>query len=171
MRSFTKTILAAVLFALSSGPASAAPTLNVHIQKSDLNPVPYVTVAAIEFGMNGPSTYTQVGLTNGNGDVTFTLSSGTYGRSYNIYYTSHGFSPSISDQFNNPEYDPNRYVWAMGDTVYYSTFTIAQDLTEVGRILQEFTHATPNKVLFGGVWNMKSQMQWSAPLKLNRFYG
>lgn len=159
MRSFTKTILAAVLFLVSSGLASAAPTLNVHIQDELGAPVPFVTVAAIEFGMNGPSTYTQVGLTNGSGDASFTLSSGTYGRSYNLYYSSHGFSPSISDQFNNPEYDPNRYVWAMGDTAYFSTFTITQNLTEVGIIRQEFTHATPNKVLFGGVWNMKSQMQ------------
>ena len=159
MRSFTKTILAAVLFSLSSGLASAAPTLNVHIQKANLDPVPYVTVAAIEFGMNGPSTYTLIGQTNGSGDVSFTLSSGTYGRSYNLYYSSHGFSPSISDQFNNPEYDPNRHVWAQGDNVYYSTFTIAKDLTEVGRLKLEFTNATAGKVLFGGVYNMKSQMQ------------
>lgn len=159
MRSFTKLMLAAALAVITAGSAAAAPTLNVHIQNQAGAPVPFVTVAAIEFGMNGPSTYTLLGLTNAGGDVTFTLSSGTYGRSYNLYYTSHTFSPTISDQFNNPEYDPNRYVWAMGDTAYFSTFTVTPGLTEVGRIRQEFTGATPNKVLFGGVWNMKSQMQ------------
>ncbi|MDD5208808.1 MAG: carboxypeptidase regulatory-like domain-containing protein [Elusimicrobiales bacterium] len=169
MSSFTKIILAAVLFAASSGLVSAAPpTLKVHIQKSDLSPVQYVTVAAIEFGMNGPSTYTQVGLTDIGGDVTFTLSSGTYGRSYNLYYSSHGFSPSISDQFNNPEYDPNRYVWAMGSQAYFSTFTITQLApSEVGgRLIQQFIGASTGTVLFGGVYNMVSQMQGGSGIVL-----
>ncbi len=60
MRSFTKIILAAVLFAASSGLVSAAPTLKVHIQTATISGtfvgVGSVTVAAIEFGMNGPST-------------------------------------------------------------------------------------------------------------------
>lgn len=159
MRSFNRIILAAALFAVSSGPASAAPTLNVHIQNNSGAGVGSVTVAAIEFGMNGPSTYTLMGLTNASGDATFTLSSGTSGKSYNLYYSSHGFSPTIADQFGNPEYDPNRYVWAMNNNAYFSTFTVTPGLTEVGRLVQPFTNATANTVLFGGVYNMISQMQ------------
>ncbi len=166
MRSFTKIILAAVLFAGSLGLASAAPTLKVHIQTATISGtfvgVGSVTVAAIEFGMNGPSTYTQVGLTNSSGDAFFNLSSGTYGRSYNIYYSSHGFSPSISDQFNNPEYDPNRYVWAMNSQAYFSTFTITAltgESAKVGRLEQQFIGASTGTVLFGGVFNMTAQMQ------------
>jgi len=162
MRSFTKTILAAVLFALSSGLASAAPTLNVFIKDQAGAPVEGVQVAAIEFGMNGPSTYTQVAVTGADGKIpTMTLEAN---RSYNLYYSSHGYSPSISDQFNNPEYDPNRYVWAMGNDVKFSTFTITSGLTDVGRLVQEFIGATPNKVLFGGVYNMTSQMQGGSGL-------
>lgn len=167
MRSFTKIILAAVLFAVSSGVASAVappqpPMLKVHIQNDSGVAVGSVTVAAIEFSMNGPSTYTQVGLTNASGDAFFNLSSGTYGRSYNIYYSSHGFSPSISDQFNNPAYDPNRYVWAMNSQAYFSTFTITAltgGAADVGRLVQPFTSASPNTVLFGGVYNMTAQLQ------------
>ena len=158
MRSFTKTILAAALFAVSLGMASAIPppNLTVHIKDQLGNPVPGTQVAAIEFGMNGPSTYTVIGIADSFGNANLFVSTG---HSYNLYYSSHGFLPAISDQFNNPEYDPNRYVYAMTGGVYFSTFTLTSGLTDVGRLVQEFTGASLNKVLFGGVYNMTSQMQ------------
>ena len=90
MRSFTKTILAAVLFALSSGLASAAPTLNVFIKDQAGAPVAGVQVAAIEFGMNGPSTHTQVAVTGADGKIAPLNIEAN--RSYNLYYTLHGYS-------------------------------------------------------------------------------
>ena len=156
MRSFTKLILASLMAVLFTPIAGFAVTpLNVHIQYENGTPVQSVTVAAIEFGMYGPSTHTQVGLTDALGDAAFTLEDN---RSYNLYYSSHTFSPTISDQFNNPEYDPNRYVWTEG-TARYSTFTVTSGLASVGMLVQEFTGATPNKVLFGGVYNMNAQLQ------------
>ncbi len=96
-------------------------------------------------------------MTGADGKVTpFDL---TINKNYNIFYSSQGYSPSISDQFNNPEYDPNRNVYATGTNIYYSTFTLTSGLTGVGRLVQEFTGATANKILFGGVYNMSSQMQ------------
>jgi len=158
MRSFTKLILAAILFAVSTGIASALanPTLNVYIKDQDGNPVPSVQVAAIEFGMNGPSTHTVIGYTDATGNVLFNLS--TY-KGYNIYYSSQGYSPSITDQFNDPEWNPNRSLYAHDNTAHFSTFTITSGVTEVGRLVQEFTGATVSKILFGGVHNMTSQMQ------------
>ncbi len=160
MRGSTKIILAAALLAVSFGMASAQvdpPKLNVYIKDQNGNPVQGVQVAAIEFGMNGPSTHTIIGVTGADGKVTtFDL---TINKNYNLFYSSHGYSPSISDQFNNPEYDPNRNVYATGTNIYYSTFTLTSGLTGVGRLVQEFTGATANKILFGGVYNMSSQMQ------------
>ena len=158
MRAFTKIILAAALFAVSLGMASAVsgPRLNVHIKDQLGGPVQGAQVAAIEFGMNGPSTYTVIGVTNSFGIVQMNL---VANKNYNLYYSSQGYSPSISDQFNNPAYDPDRNIYAMGSTIYYSTFTLTSGLTGVGRLVQEFTGATVNKVLFGGVYNMTSQMQ------------
>ena len=155
MRSFNKVTLTAALFAVSIGMASAATTLNVHVKNPADVAVGSVTVAAIEFGMNGPSTHTQIGLTDASGNATFILEDN---KSYNLYYSSHGYSPSISDQFNNPEYDQNRYVWTSG-TPRFSTFTVTLDQTNVGRLEQQFTGATFTKILFGGVYNMTSQMQ------------
>jgi len=160
MRRIIKNLIAAALVLIPFSCASAAVnhTLKVHIKDQAGNPVSSVTVAAIEFGMNGPSTYTQVGITGSNGSAILTLANN---KGFNIYYSSHGYSPSISDQFNNPAYDPNRYVYASGDegNTYYSTFTVTSGLTGVGRIEQAFTGATPNRVLFGGVYNMLSQQQ------------
>ncbi|MBI4802088.1 MAG: carboxypeptidase regulatory-like domain-containing protein [Elusimicrobia bacterium] len=155
MHSFTKLILAAAVAIITAGFVSAATTLNVHVKNQAGVAVGSVTVAAIEFGINGPSTHTQLGLTNAAGNISFIL---VDNKSYNLYYSSHGYSPSISDQFNNPEYDPNRYVWTNGAT-RFSTFTVTSGLADVGRLIQEFTGATANKALFGGVYNMASQMQ------------
>ncbi|MDO8805215.1 MAG: carboxypeptidase regulatory-like domain-containing protein [Elusimicrobiota bacterium] len=164
MRSFTKIILAAVLFAGSLGIASAvAPNLTVHIKNQAGAGVPGTQVIAVEFGMNGPSTYTVIGTADSLGDAKVYVSTG---HSYNLYYSSHGFSPSISDQFNNPEYDPNRYVFATGNNVYFSTFTLTTGLANVGRLVQEFTGASTGTVLFGGVYNMTSQMQGGSGLVL-----
>lgn len=159
MRLFNKLILAAVLFAASSDAVFAVgPRLNVLVKDQNGIGVPGVQVAAVEFGMNGPSTFTQAGVTDADGKITpaFNL---VQDKNYNIYYSSHGYSPSISDQFNSPVYDPNRNVYATGATVYYSTFTLTSGLTGVGRIQQQFIGASANTVLFGGVYNMKSQMQ------------
>ncbi len=157
MRLFNKMILAAVFFAAFLDAASASgPVLNVWIKDQHGANVADVQVAAIDFGMNGPSTNTVAGLTGADGKVQFTLEAG---KNYNIYYSSHGYSPSISDQFNSPVYDPNRNVYATGATEYFSTFTLTSGLTGVGRIQQQFTGASPSTLLFGGVYNMKSQMQ------------
>ena len=161
MRLFTKMILAGLLALSAASSASAiGTTLNVYIQDQAGNPVGDVMVAAIEFGMNGPSTHTQLGVTSNAPDATkgkyqFTLEDE---RSYNILFSSHGYSPSIADQFNNPEYDPNRYIWTNG-TTRYSTFTVTSGLTNVARIRLEIAGATPNTVLFGGVYNMLAQQQ------------
>lgn len=154
MRSFMKLVLSAALAAFPSAWASAA-TLNVHVRDGS-GPVRYFNVAAINFGMNGPSTHTLLGVTDAQGNVQFTIQPQM---SYNLFVSSHGYSPTISDQFNNPEYDPNRYAWAMnaGD-VLSSTFTVAKDQVNVGRIVQPFTAASPNMVLFGGIYNMAAQM-------------
>lgn len=161
MRTINNLLLAVVLAALCSTSASAVNTSTttlkvfIHDQRGELYPVQDVTVAAVEFGMNGPSTYTQVGVTDGTGYASLTLDNN---HSFNLYYTSNGYSPSISDQFNNPAYDPNRYVWAQGNTVY-STFTVTSGLADVGQLKQDFTGATPGMVLFGGVYSMTAQMQ------------
>jgi len=146
---FNKLILAAILAAASLGAASAATTLNVYIKDELSQPVMDVTVAAIEFGLNGPSTNTVIDKTGTDGRVALSLADN---KSYSIHYTTQGYSPSISDQFNNPAYDPNRYVWATGTTVY-STFTVTSGLANVGRIVLEFANATHGKVLFGGLNN------------------
>lgn len=154
---FKKLFAAAVLgLALAGGAGAATTSLKVHVQDNYGAAIGSVTVAAIQFGMNGPSTYTLSGLTDANGNVFFNVERQM---SYNILCSSQGYSPTISDQFNNPQYDPNRYVWAMDATPVYSTFTLTKNLTDVGRLVQEFANATPNRVLFGGVYNMLSQMQ------------
>ncbi|MDA8244294.1 MAG: carboxypeptidase regulatory-like domain-containing protein [Elusimicrobia bacterium] len=154
MRSLARLIIAAALSASALIASAATTTLNVHIKDQNGAALQNVNVAAIEFGMNGPSTYTQVGVTNASGDALFTIEQQ---KSYNLLYSLQGYSPTISDQFNNPEYDPNRYVWAMNSDPVYSTFTMTSGLTGVGKLMQAFLHATPNKVLFGGVYNMLSQ--------------
>ncbi|HBW21759.1 MAG: hypothetical protein A2X28_02925 [Elusimicrobia bacterium GWA2_56_46] len=157
MRRIIRNFIAAALVLIPFSYASAVTnTLHVYIKDQAGNPVSSVTVAAIEFGMNGPSTYTQVGLTGSNGSAVLTLENN---KGFNLYYSSHGYSPSISDQFNNPAYDPNRYVYTTGTSEYYSTFTVTSGLTGVGRIVQPFIGATADKVLFGGVYNMLSQQQ------------
>ena len=159
MRAFNKIILSFALLSASVGGAfalSPGTVLNVHIMDQYGAGVPGVGVAAVEFGLNGPSTYTKVGFTDSAGDAQFNYLTNT--KSYSIYYSSQGYSPAISDQFNNPTYDPNRYVYASGVPVY-STFTINSGLAGVGRLIQEFAGSTPNKVLFGGVYNMLSQQQ------------
>ena len=155
MRSLARLIIAAALSASAVIASAATTALNVHIKDQSGAALQNVHVAAIEFGMNGPSTYTLLGVTNASGDVSFTIQQQ---RSYNLLYSMQGYSPTISDQFNNPEYDPNKYVWAMNATPVYSTFTMTSGLTGVGRLEQEFSSATANTVLFGGVYNMISQM-------------
>ncbi|MCM2266863.1 MAG: carboxypeptidase-like regulatory domain-containing protein [Elusimicrobiales bacterium] len=155
MRLFNKTILSALLTALAVSAAGAATTINVYVKTGVDTPVQDVSVAAVEFGMNGPSTHTQVGLTGADGKISFVVENN---RNFNLYYSLHGYSPSISDQFNNPEYDPNRYVWTDG-TTRYSTFTVTPGLTNVARIRLEIANATANTVLFGGVYNMLAQQQ------------
>lgn len=162
MRSFIRLILAAALAAVVPGAAQAvlAP-LTVHVQDNSGVAVDSVTVAAIQWGMNGPSTYTLVGMTNSAGNATFNLE---LQMGYSIYVSSHGWSPSITDQFNNPDYDSNRHMWPWDATPIYSTFTLTHNLSGVGMITQSFINATPNKVLFGGLHNMISQMQGASGL-------
>jgi hypothetical protein len=157
MLNVKKILLASVLAALCAPASFAAPgtTLNVYIQDEHQNPVQNVTVAAIEFGMNGPSTNTVIGITGADGYAALGLEND---HNFNLYYSIQGYSPTISDQFNNPAYDPNRYVRATGVTVY-STFTVTSGLAHVGQLKQEFVNATPGIVLFGGVYNMQAQMQ------------
>lgn len=156
MRAIIKLVLVSALAVFSAGKALAATaTLNVHVQNESGVAIGSVTVAAMQFGMNGPSTYTLVGLTNAAGDAVFTIQQQM---NYNLFVSSHGFSPTIADQFNNPEYDPNRYVWAMNANTVYSTFTMTSGLSGVGRVRQSFAGATANKVLFGGMYNMLAQM-------------
>jgi len=161
MRLFNKMILVAAVLAASLGTASAAllpATLNVLIKSTDNAGIPGVMVVAIEFGMNGPSTFTKVGVTDGSGQLItpFTL---TPNKNYNIFFSSHGYSPSIADQFNSPVYDPNRNIYAMPDTTYYSTFTLTAARNGVGRIKQVFKGASVSTFLFGGIYNMRSQLQ------------
>ena len=166
MRSFNKLILSAALFAISLGTAAASigPRVNVHIKDQFNNPVKYVGVVAAVFGMNGPSTDTVFGVTDSSGNALINLADG---KSYNLYFSTQGYSPTISDQFNNPAYDPNRYIFASGPTLYFSTFTATKDLTNVGSIVQQFAGATPNRVLFGGVYNMLSQMQGASGITVS----
>lgn len=156
MRSLVKMIFAGALAVFTAGMACAATTpLNVHVQDEAGNPLPGVKVVAIQWGMNGPSTYTLVGQTDGSGDKLFNLEQQM---GYGIYVSSHGYSPSIADQFNDPEYNPNRHFWPWDATPLYSTFTLTNNLVGVGRISQAFTNATPNKVLMGGIYNMQAQI-------------
>jgi len=132
MRSFIKLALAAAL-AASVGTASAAltSTVTVHVDNEFGVGIGSVTVAAVHYGMNGPSTHTQIGLTNSAGNVTFTgivLQTG-----YNIFVSSHGYSPTIAEQFNDPEYNPNRNFWTWQPDHIYSTFTLTSGLADVGR--------------------------------------
>ncbi|OGR76130.1 MAG: hypothetical protein A2X32_02555 [Elusimicrobia bacterium GWC2_64_44] len=105
--------------------------------------------------MNGPSTYTLLGLTDASGDKVFNLEQQM---GYSIYVTSHGYSPTIAEQFNDPEYNPNRNFWPWDATPLSSTFTLTPGLTGIGKITQAFTNATPSKVLMGGIHNMLAQM-------------
>lgn len=157
MRSFTRLIMAAALALLAGGTASAqlTSTVTVRINANNVG-IGSVTVAAIQWGMNGPSTHTQLGLTNSSGYVTFyniKLQEG-----YSLFASSHGFSPTVNEQFNDPEYNPNRHFWTPEPTHIYSTFTLTNDLTDVGRISQAFSSATANTVLMGGIYNMRAQM-------------
>jgi hypothetical protein len=159
MRLFNKLILAVTLAAASLGVVSAAPgttQLNVHVRNGADVALGSVTVAAIQFGMNGPSTYTLVAQTNASGNAVFTIK---MQMGYNIVVSSQGFSPTIAEQFNNPEYNPNKNVWAMTADPVYSTFTLTPGLTDVARIKLEIANATPNTVLFGGIYNMLAQQQ------------
>lgn len=161
MRSLVKMIFAAALALLTSATASAALTSTITVHVNEYAAGSYVgigsvTVAAIQFGMNGPSTHTQVGLTNSAGYVTFyniQLQSG-----YSIFVSSHEFSPTINEQFNDPNYNPNRHFWTHEPSHLYSTFTLTHNLTDVGQISQEFSSATANAVLMGGIYNMLAQM-------------
>lgn len=151
------TLVAAALLATQFSFAQAATTpLNVTARKDNLQGVSMadVTVAAINFGVNGPSTYTVIGRTLANGTTTLYLENN---RDYNLFYSSHGFSPTIRDQFNNPDPGASKHFWPDGIiTTLYSTVTLTAltgDATNVGRIELGFINATPNKVLFGGVNN------------------
>lgn len=156
MRLFTKMILAATLaFAWVPAATAAAPVLNVYVKTAADVAVGSVTVAAIEFGVNGPTSNSQTGITNASGRAALTL---TADKNYMIVFSSHGYSPTVSEQFNNPEYNPSKYVYTAVNGVYYSTFTVTKDLTNVARVRLDFTNATANKFLFGGV-NNNSMMQ------------
>ncbi|MDD2805963.1 MAG: carboxypeptidase-like regulatory domain-containing protein [Elusimicrobiales bacterium] len=156
MRSFTKLALAAALAIFSSGGAIAATTsLTVHVADPDGGNLPGVKVAAIQWGMNGPSTYTLLGLTDASGNKVFNLEQQM---GYSIYVTSHGYSPTVAEQFNDPEYNPNRSFWPSDGTPLTAEFTLTPGLTGVGKITQAFINATPNKVLMGGMYNMLAQL-------------
>ena len=151
MRSFTRIILAAALAVLSPGLAPAAITaLNVTARNPQGGLMADVTVAAVNFGANGPSTHTVIGKTLTDGTTTLDLTTGMH---YELFYSSHGFSPAIQDQFNNP--DPSvrdrRHFNPLDATPLSSTVTFTSALAEVGRIALDFINATPGKVLFGGV--------------------
>lgn len=148
LRALIMAVLAAVPFAFA--PAAAQDTTNLLVRINDgTNNMAGAKVVAVNFGMNGPSTYTVMGVTGGNGQATLTL---TNNRNYNLYVSSQGFSPTLRDQFNNPDPSVQRHFWPTGGTLS-STITLTADVAEAGKIELGFVHATPNKVLFGSVNN------------------
>ncbi|MBI5744498.1 MAG: carboxypeptidase regulatory-like domain-containing protein [Elusimicrobia bacterium] len=159
MSLFKKIVLSAAAAIALSSAVSAATTLNVFIKDQSGNAVGDVTVAAIEFGQNGPTSNSQMAVTPNTGvtkgTVTLTLADN---KNYMVMYSTHGYTPSLADQFNNPEYNPAKYVWADG-VARNSIFTVTSGLTGVGKLRLEFANATANTLLFGGVYNMKSQQQ------------
>jgi hypothetical protein len=166
MSLFKKMVLASVAAISLSSAVSASTTLNVFIKDQNGNAVGDVTVAAIEFGMNGPTSNSQMDVTPNTGvakgTVTLTLADN---KNYMVMYSTHGYTPSLADQFNNPEYNPDKYVWADGGT-RNSIFTVTSGLTGVGKLRLEFANATANTLLFGGVYNMKSQQQGGSGIVL-----
>ena len=151
MRRTLRILIAGAIIAAPFSFASAATTqLNVYAKNAQGTAMGNVAVIAVNFGMNGPSTYTAIGNTDASGNATLSLENGL---NYNLFYSSQGFAPTMKAQFNNPDPGTSRFFWPTGTTLY-STVTLTALTGEdanVGRIELEFTNATPNKVLSGGV--------------------
>nr|MDA8245093.1 carboxypeptidase-like regulatory domain-containing protein [Elusimicrobiota bacterium] len=148
---FKKLFAAAVLGLALAGGAGAAvtTTIKAHVQTQAGAPVVGADVIMVNYGYNGPTSATQWGQTDAQGDWTFTsVSTGT---GYTLYFNKQGYSPTIRDQFNNPDPSLQHNFWPWDATPLYSTFTVANDQTEVGQVQLPFTGATVNKVLFGSV--------------------
>jgi len=151
MRLFNKIILAATLAAVSSGLAWAVgttTTIRVRVEIANHTPVSGADVMLVNYGMNGPTSNSTAAVTDATGVYTFTVSTGL---SYNLYVNKHGYSPTMRDQFNNPDPSVQRYFWTMPGMPLSSTVTVMNDQVNVGQIRLPFTHATFSKVLFGGV--------------------
>lgn len=157
MRRLIGNLIAAALVAIPFGFASAAGAtdLTVFAKNPQGQPMADVTVAAVNFGMNGPSTHTVIGVTDAGGSVSLSV---VVGLNYDVFFSSHGFSPTIQDQFNNPNPNMRRNYYIADANPLSSTVTFTSALADVGRIELEFTHATPATVLFGGVNNNALQM-------------
>ncbi|MFA7008656.1 MAG: carboxypeptidase-like regulatory domain-containing protein, partial [Elusimicrobiales bacterium] len=152
MRRILGNLVAAVLVSVPFNFASAVPPATAPLTVTARGPqgqlMPGAHIAAINFGMNGPSTYTVIGQTGADGNVTLNL---VVGMGYDIMYSSHGFSPTTQDQFNSPDPGVRRNFYPMDTTAIYSTVTFTAALTDVGSVALSFINATPGKVLFGGV--------------------
>ncbi len=153
MRSFS-ILLAAVFAAVLSGTAFASPQpLIVTVNDNQGNLLEDVTVAAVNFGVNGPSTHSVFGLTDSSGVAGLPLEQGV---DYELFVSTQGYSPTLADQFNNP--DPSAHIHLLySGTQLTRTVTLAPGLSGVGRIVLPFKNATPSEVLFGSVNNSALQ--------------
>ncbi len=77
---------------------------------------------------------------------------------YELFVSSQGYSPALTDQFNNP--DPSAHIhliYSGTGTPLNRAITLTPGLSGVGRIVLPFKNATPNEVLFGSVNNSALQ--------------
>ncbi|MFA6004708.1 MAG: hypothetical protein WC881_11645, partial [Elusimicrobiota bacterium] len=141
--------ISALLLSLTAAGASAASSYqDVYVKNRAGLGVERALVAAIRFSTNGPdSTQSQISTTDANGFVRLLL---TQDYDYEIFASSHGFLPSIRDQFNNPEHI---HVFPLsGVTLSTPTITISSaGAPGMAEVIVTVKDASPNGLIFGEI--------------------
>lgn len=152
MRLSGKITIIALLALGCAGRLAAAASLKVHVRAPDGGGLAGFTVTAVEYGLYGPSTHSRTGVTDTAGDAILSLDGG---RDYTVYFSSHGFSPALAEQFHGRRRDAHNSVRAASG-VHYSTFTAFPAAAPAARLRLEFSGAAPGALLTGEVRDLRA---------------
>ncbi|MBI4057623.1 MAG: carboxypeptidase regulatory-like domain-containing protein [Elusimicrobia bacterium] len=131
----------------------AAVDLDVVVKNPSAVGIEGVQVAAIHFSSNGPDgVVTRFAVTDSTGVAHFGGANALVDNNdYEIYVTSQGYSPTIRDQFNNPDPSGHFHIFGQGIVAQPVNITLTSGLANVGEIDVSFTNASANTLLFGNI--------------------
>lgn len=129
-----------------------AADLNVFVKNPAGAPLASARVIAVSFGDHGPNgTLTRIAVTDAAGLATFSTGGGNSlndTNEYDIFATTQGYLPSLSDQFNDPTHP---HIVANNPLADVTITVDNAGVANVGQIVVDVQGATPNALIFGEI--------------------